>query len=876
MNRMIAKAAWRLPLYFVLLLLVASCSSNASDSNNPAGNATIAPYPDGAGPPPMEPKNCNSFPFERTEFEAGEAILFSLPPDIDRASERAMWLHSDSLVIPYPLDIMTAEGVNERNGLFLPIPSSIGTTKYTLQLAGKLSDGTAFSCPTHDIEVTLAEAEPGTALQVGRTIERIVDGMSAQSGGNRETLEAIIDGTAGEVDGVLMPLAISNFYLHHEDGLLNALETTDAEQMRHIDAVFAVIARMGTLPELASSFDGVASGATALKVKIESASDLSYWTKQRTSFCGMLTSSYATAVTAAGLVAVKPNPVGVAAAAFALTGGIILEMSQAACDLFPSKIENLKFQGPVRVLEDEAGVPNVGSPIQVYASFVTVDARSGQWSWAGSAIRLVLQYLSTGGAAKQLSARLDDLPKGVTLFQSLKVPPVTQKWLVDGLRAFLNNLRDWRIGKLVALEPVTNVLPSVGPFEWRGIQLNANRWIRMITRTGVVRQNESDPVGPVLYRFSKVGEDSVVVVPRVEEFPLRDLDEQLLFMGVDKIEIDVPEELLLLPGESVDIPFSVRNAVDVSLEWHTPEGALVGSTDIRTDEPMAVVEHTAPSDPTAFPYTIEVASGSQTGLRTPSLNPPNRSKYILVRSGDVSISPRGVCVPNGETLELRVATSSLLAAEPESLTLQGEGTLSGRTYTAPAEGSGTVEVTVTVGAFSDRTTFSYGACTCYFSVVSREGAHSREYGMVLSDFSIGDFVERGDSVAPIVTMSMGESLTQILTDPRYILTFAPGFWKTATMREGLDGDFTADLRGESQFDPGWFSNGGYLETDALQYLGRPRLTGKGVVYHGDPENPFPVNVAFSMVFDDSICATESLFRGFSAYPDYPRPDVEVF
>lgn len=96
------------------------------------------------------------------------------------------------------------------------------------------------------------------------------------------------------------------------------------------------------------------------------------------------------------------------------------------------------------------------------------------------------------------------------------------------------------------------------------------------------------------------------------------------------------------------------------------------------------------------------------------------------------------------------------------------------------------------------------------------------------------------------------------------------------MREGLDAEFTADLRGESQFDVGWFSNGGFLMTEALQYLGRPQLKGRGVVYHGDDSDLFPVNVSFSMVFDESICATETLFNSINFYPPEERPEIKVF
>lgn len=862
--------------YFALLfvLFLTACGSGSAD--DPV-TVPATPYPDGAGPPPLEAQNCNSFPIERTEFEAGEGVLFSLPGAIARAEERVFWFHSDALSIPYPMAIMDVEDDEESHGIFMPIPPRIGTSTYTLQLAGTLGDGTVFSCPTHDIEITLNPAPAGTAKNVAESLGKVIDAMAVRHGGNRDLLETIGAGEdAGEVDAMLLPLAVANYHLRKPgDGLIDGIENLSGDDLAYFNAGLAVIAESARLEETVASVDAPVNAATAFKTQIRNATDLAYWSKERTQYCGASKTGYANSVLAAGFIALHGGFIGQVANGYALVGTVFVEVFQAFCDLLPARLINLRVDTTLRVIEDEAGIPT-GLPISARANTILVDASSNQWSWTGSALRVALQFLSAVGGKyfeKYVTSAVGQ-EKAITFF-GRNLPPKTSEHLISVFVGVTSNVTGFFAGEYSTMNDKEGVYPQAGPYTWTDIDVNDPRWVRMVSRTNVVRPYDND-AEDLVYQFTKVGEDAVTLVPKIEEFPLRELDQLILFMGVDKIEIDVPEEILLAPGETFEINYAVRNAEDPSLDWSTAAGTLRGFSVLQTSGETGTVEHQAPSDASAFPYIIEVSSRSEGGLRAPSLNPPDRSRLIIVRTGDVSISPRGVCVPNGETLELKVAKSGPLSSQPEFLASEGQGTLENTTYTAPSEGSGDVRVTVNVGEFSDTTVFSYGQCTCYFSVVSREGAHSREFGMGLTDFSIGDFVEQGDSVAPIVTMSMGESLSEILTDPRYILSFAPGFWSTATMREGLDAEFTADLRGESQFDVGWFSNGGFLMTEALQYLGRPQLKGRGVVYHGDDSDLFPVNVSFSMVFDESICATETLFNSINFYPPEERPEIKVF
>lgn len=858
--------------YFVALSCAFALSCSSGDTQTSEEKFLAPQWPQDTGPPPLDlVESCSTFPFEDKEFRAGELLVMSLPSNFLRAEELVMWIHSDALEIPFPAAFGPIDNIpGLGNAVFLaPVPPGMSEMKATLQLTGVV-DGARFVCPTHEIRVAALTPSPGsTELFVEKTRESL-GRVAALHGGDLEALRRIYAGNSTEADhGSLLPLASALFHL--EQGLEPVLGLLPATSKEHLDAALGrmnfeeAYAQYGVRPSLPNAL---------YQIDIEDAAELSEFVGARNQWCGLLNSSYATAVTAASLSGItRGGALGVSVFAFAMVGTIMLEFASMACNTYPSKLFDLKVEiDNPHPLED---APDIQTPKEVTS--IKVSARSGEWNYIGSFIKIFLQGRSTWGIQGQISQYAKVLKNDTTSIiigsgirgfagfnTGLSAKSLKQlEFLAEGL---MGNIRDFLVGNRIdALDAKTSVFPKSGPYEWLDVDINDPKYTSAYTSTGAVRPGGREGERLRL-SYVRAAPDTVLFLPNPNAFGLKDLPEVRKDVGALPIEIDVPNEIAVGPDYlPVNIVSTTNNANNPALRWTAFKGSFPVDETLSRE---AYNLHAPSQSEQDYPYFIRVESTSNTGLRHPSANPAPRYKLIRVTNGEVRLNPDGECLANSEELELQVSVSpNLEGRQPLFSLLEGEGEVDqAGIYTAPAAGNGQATVRVEIEGRQDQVEILYGQCDCYISIASEKLTFSRFYGIGLTGWQyVNDLLTKDPSEvdvvdeAPTLLLSQAESELGVVSMPSYILTFEPNTLRTGTLNEELfEGSILAN--GFPLYD----SEGGFLEIESRNVFGYNGIRANGLVYHRDGDRLFPVQIRFSFVLNDQACVSERTWAGFES------------
>jgi hypothetical protein len=846
---------------------------------------------------------CEAVEFESLEVSAFEQVPFEVDGVFaDDVAARVYRPDSDYWV-PAPVwQILDDEGDIEALEVSVPPhPAGLSGGPLRVQMYGD-----DFVCPTVELQVAPLDEAPGEADRVVAAMQSYIDANAARNGVTRAELVEAMDVDAQELGGTLpatlMPLAMAQYGLDHPDNpnaLANLLDAEgpladaagDAESsLAFIEAVFAERGLAGEIEVAAAAIDTdapapewVADEPTYMpnalvedtfKVRIDTAAQLSEYMTDAWVACGVSSGWYADLVTAAGLSSAGKNPYWKAGtASFALTGTVLVEIDNAKCKMYPTRLLDLQVApGGFEILEDE--------PVDsLELDSATVSALSETWNPARAAAAIGLQAAGSKGA-------IDDAAKTVAGgSKASKLAPKSSdaldeldNKLVDDLGA---NLRDWKIGEFAKALDKASELGDLGPFYWRDIDINDGQWLEMFFVTGVFREGECS--GVFCAEPYRTGIDELTYTPDYTVFPSENEHPSVSFPAeVTPIEIEVnPRRKVVVPGETITLQMRVKNAYDPTVTWTNSAGVDgpydVTDRDDTTELVSGNLEFQTPSDPDAYPVIITGTSQSQSGL----LNPANgrvlqRPTGIgaLTLEPDVQISPPGGCAEPGQTIQFEALydEAGLPTAELSWEASGGEISDDGL-WTAPNRRQVyEVEVTLDIGpnnpAVSDSTQVIVGECNCWYSaeIVGPDGQRSEAQEFGIRSIDSADL----PSADGVSFFGFGFQVgTSLATTP---------FYQWAVPREAVEAGRVTGTWSGSEFihfeyleglGNSWFgdNDASFVHFETPQPLGTGlQVEGYGLSLHpyqdGNQTRYFTVSFSFGVVLDTSACQSETVFDGW--------------
>ena len=650
-------------------------------------------------------------------------------------------IDSDDLLTEVFVDgvdpFVTVSGLDEDDNIWVFVPAhpdGIDGGVMELQIySGEVE------CPAQQLTVAPLDEAPGAFAELIDEYERLLQTEATRLDADLQQLSELVDpNTAVDLPAIPanhLALAKAYWILSHPEhpNSLRAMADGNAPVMADDDGPLdfalaeALIAHSGVVDAVAQHVDelqtaplpqidwvpvdsGGGPGANMSSIdglfmaNIGSTERLSELMKEGALSCRMLDDpSLKNVNTAIGIIGAFPNLLTQAGgAAYGMQMTFLLETSRAKCGLLPSKLEN--FRPGVDEIEIEEDRPRLD-----FDTMYT-DASSDQWELTETAAEVALQIIST---------LLADVRVGQVGWEK------AGRWQEFFLKYGINLLQEWAFEMLSENKELLNDLvegTTIGPFQWSDFPMSSIDWV-YITSVITEQVNPGLAVAPL-----RIAESTVTIEARTDKFPPDGAREQVPG-AVLPIDIEIPDYMLVAPGETIELEFTVANAYDPSLSWSNdssmPGPYVAGSFQQTTHAATGTVYFETPADDSEFPVIITAESTSTSGLLHPDNDPdPPLARTILV-TGNAMIWPPSACVPPGETHVFQVYTHQADAEvswHPSNRMTTVDDTTA--LYTAPStEGREeiTVEVTYQSGeldqsTFEDTAVVNIHDCTCWWEI----------------------------------------------------------------------------------------------------------------------------------------------------------------
>lgn len=858
------------------------------------------------GDPDASGKGCVGATLDVTSALPLDEVLFELDGSLEQ--DLAVSFFWDDSRRSFPglvlLPSQNGEDAEERLSFKVPPhPDGIEGGSLRVQFSG--DDG--LICPAAALEVLPIEAAPGARARFIGAAQRLLDADAALMGLTRaELVEAHriedLNEFRSQIPAPAAPLVVAQYALDHPDNpaslsaILDAEDASIQESLKTFDAllehsgIIAQFERQADTIERLSPVRYVANnpgtsaaslGEESFKVGVADPEELSQYMNLSIDSCGATKSFFSDSVTYASLASIDVNPVWKGfTASYALTGTVALEFQKMMCQLFPGKLENFLLEEPnVDMLEDANEFD-----FERRLAVASVDASSrGAWNPALSAFLMALQAKGSLGAIKGAS---DTQKFYAAVNQSASVSSwyKVQKAVVQSVDDAIANGVDYGKGKgAEALDKYTE-MGDVGPYQWKNIDIRDNRYIMLLSETGIFREFIC---GAQRFCFVPVrtGEEQLGFMPDIQKFPTEDLPRVngvgLVRPVTIKLDPEIRHSVKL--GEELVITYEVE-ADDLTVEWENtssfedPRDAITNSS--ITDAEKGQMVFRAPTDPDEFPVVIRATSLSTTGLLDNPYVPTPMSFLVLELDDEFRVEQDEDCVAPGQSVQLTPIYNEEAHPRARIVWETTGGEVDGDSvWVAPSRRQvHTIKATLIAEdgiELEDEVQIIVGECECWYSV-SVAGPdigldHAQEFGTMIAR-------DRGDALDPLpgygLYFHMGTSLTapgifSIFLDDAFV-EHAPA--KTLASELSLPPSYL--------YSPGtteqWVADGekSWLELSSSEPYGDTKyVQGEGFSVHpykdgqGRVKN-FVVRFRFKTILEHPACMNKASHDGWKAINGY--------
>lgn len=723
---------------------------------------------DNLGDPDASGKGCVGATLDVTSALPLDEVLFELDGSLEQ--DLAVSFFWDDSRRSFPglvlLPSQNGEDAEERLSFKVP-PHPDGLEGGTLRVQFSGDDG--LICPAAALEVLPIEAAPGEHERLLGAMQRELDAQAAWVGLTRDELIAAhrildLESFREKIPAPVTPLVLAQFGLEHPDNpysLANRLRGRDPHSLAHpedfvgtaeLDALLAHAGFVEKIEQSTRALEGlepvkfvednpgvsVASlGANPLKVEVSGAEDLSRYMNVSIDSCGFVKTSYGDVLTVVGLTngGIKNPLVAAGVSSFGLTGTLILETQRMRCQLLPGKLENFIVEEPnVDMLEDANDFD-----FERRLAVAKVDAWSrGVWN---AELALTVLALQTAGSAKGIkdagSALAPAAKSGLTSKAAKEVSEAYENHLL--------NSTSYIAGQNAEISSKYTEMGDVGPFGWKNIDIRDNRYIMLLSETGIFREFIC---GAQRFCFVPVrtGEEQLGFMPDIQKFPAEDLPRVNGIGLVRPVTIKLDPEIRhsVKLGEELVITYEVE-ADDLTVEWENtssaedPRDAITNSS--ITDAEQGQMVFRAPTDPDEFPVVIRATSLSTTGLLDNPYVPTPMSFLVLELDDEFRVEQDEDCVAPGQSVQLTPIYNEEVHPRARIVWETTGGEVDGDSvWVAPSRRQvHTIKATLIAEdgiELEDEVQIIVGECECWYSV-SVAGPdigldHAQEFGTMIA------------------------------------------------------------------------------------------------------------------------------------------------
>lgn len=469
---------------------------------------------------------------------------------------------------------------------------------------------------------------------------------------NPNSLRALLDGSAPDLDGVSADRDLLDKLLHHV-GLPAALE----ESLEELDALLA--AGEGDLLAMRSATIATAGGPTNA-FQLHTEMELARWGRAHVDGArGKVVRDTAKLVGLAGLLPAPQAKVGSMIAGSTLFSFTLV--TDAMAYLLPSRFSSIEFQhDPPTFREDD---PNAGTWYDV-----RVVAESEGWKLDKAILDTLLQLVNVRGGYKEWLTAF--APKGFR-------------------EALAGHLQNEAVSKAIQVKAGGSGIVTLPPQKTRPIDVTEEPWSFATFHFALKGEEERqrfrlDP------EWEGDLEAEIEIGTAVDKFGGLPISKSQPFPIAPVTIVAEPRQASVDPGEAVEFTITVL-AYDPSISVRAEHGSVALEA---LGEGVWLVRYTAPPTEAGLPDLIVVESESTTGLlANPDRGRPSIAIPIRGSTPWIVVTPQGVCVELGEKEAFQAEVFNLETQDVHWSASAGTITEEG-VFTAP-DTSGPVDITAT-------------------------------------------------------------------------------------------------------------------------------------------------------------------------------------